>query len=117
VELWKGTNFHADNNHKRKKGDTNMKVEYSLAAIENALKNWDDIMEAETHAVVEVRADIANAIKKLTAEDKAIIGPVMKHGKAAFDMGDGYGRKLVPFRYWGRVTRRLYQILNVEGTD
>jgi hypothetical protein len=96
--------------------DERTQVDYSLAAIEGALKAWPQLLDGVTIPVIHVRADMHNAMKKLTDRERETIAPILQYGGAAFEIMGDDGRKLMSYRRWGHVIRRLFQILNVEGT-
>lgn len=92
-------------------------VDYTLAAIQQACINWHILEMGESPALIHIKVDIENATRRLPAHEQAIVAKVQERGQMAFE-ADPNDPSYVPVVYpaWQTVTRRLFGVLNREGT-
>jgi hypothetical protein len=91
-------------------------IDYSLAVIQQYCLNWGLVCSGETPNLVNARVDLYRAALRLAKVDLAIMLAVCKQGEKAFKRDEVTGKAAVDMKQWGRVSRRLFQILNREGT-
>ena len=92
------------------------RYDYSLAQIQQALLAWEIVMMGDTPAIIHLRADILNAIKRLSATqqidavEKQAIKTICLEGVEALRS------ERVAFSLFGTVTRQIFTTLNIDGT-
>lgn len=97
-------------------GETaSIEIDYSIANIHQLCVGWPLVCAGSTPALVHAKVDIERATLRLPAWDSYKVGLVQRYGAAAFKP-NADNETLVNIKQWARVTRRLFAILNVEGT-